>query len=103
MTASGASTDAMVAPIADFLLLHGSQTGQATAITEDLEKDAAEMGVACRRMCMDQFKKVWECVSGVFAVHPPTARARSPFPWRPNAPPQPTSLSPPHPPRPENP
>eukprot|EP01147_Barroeca_monosierra_P005473 gene5473-7174_t len=40
----------------DFLLLFGSQTGQAESIAKELAKDAGTFDFKCQLYCMDQFK-----------------------------------------------
>ncbi|EDQ85818.1 uncharacterized protein MONBRDRAFT_34058 [Monosiga brevicollis MX1] len=47
----------MALPPHDFLILYGSQTGQAEGIAGDLQKDLSAAGLNPLLFCMDQFKK----------------------------------------------
>lgn len=46
--------------MAGFLLLYGSQTGQAKGIAEEMSREAAAAGITCRLFCLDEFAKVKE-------------------------------------------
>ncbi|GAB6019172.1 hypothetical protein CHUAL_000791 [Chamberlinius hualienensis] len=52
----------------EFLLLYGSQTGQAEAITEDIENTAFDHGLVANRYCMSLTDKKFSIEEAVLAV-----------------------------------